>query len=492
MDVVYRDEHIVVADKPHFLATTPRGSHVVETALARLRRELDIPALGAAHRLDRLTAGLVLFIVRPEERGAYQVAVPRPAGARRSTRRSPRTTRAPPPATVRSRILKERGVLAAQEVEGEVNAVSRVELSSTDDGLARYRLVPSTGQTHQLRVHMSALGVPILGDPLYPVVTDPVPAGDFRRPLQLLARAWSSPIRSRGTSTGSVSPRVLGPGPRTATGPVSNRRATSAGCGGQRPVGGPVRAPAAAGTGRARRPGRRAPGGRGRHVPTCQSFARCRDAPGGRAARRRPAGPSARTAPAVPPGGGEAMDARQRNSSSSQSSWMSGQAHQQRVDAHVGDGTADVLARALVRAAAEGEVRAVAHHVGLEVGPHPGVHVARRGREQQSVALADALAAQLRVLLGEVGEDGAERRLVPQGLLDRLGHGHLAAVELGAEARVGEHHAQHVGEEVGRGLVGGEEDDAQVLPDLVVGEPRRVGDEVAGEVLLRAGPGAGR
>jgi tRNA pseudouridine32 synthase/23S rRNA pseudouridine746 synthase len=190
VDVVYRDEHIVVADKPHFLATTPRGSHVVETALARLRRELGIPALGAAHRLDRLTAGLVLFTVRPEERGAYQALFREKRVRKEYEAVAPYDSRLDLPTTVRSRILKERGVMAARQVEGEVNAVSRVELvEEREDGLARYRLVPSTGQTHQLRVHMSALGVPILGDPLYPVVNDPVPDGDFRRPLQLLARA---------------------------------------------------------------------------------------------------------------------------------------------------------------------------------------------------------------------------------------------------------------------------------------------------------------
>ncbi|WP_417820296.1 hypothetical protein [Streptomyces caeni] len=166
------------------------------------------------------------------------------------------------------------------------------------------------------------------------------------------------------------------------------------------------------------------------------------------------------------------------------------QPHQQSVDAGVGDGTADVLAGAFVRAAAEGEVGPVALHVGGEVGPHPGVDVARRDAQEQSVALADAPAAELRVLLGEVPEDGAERRFVPQGLLDRLGHRHLAAVELGPEARVGEHHAQHVGEEVGGGLVGGDQDQPQVLPDLVVGEPGRVVDEVGGEVLLGLGPAA--
>ncbi|MGW0797854.1 RluA family pseudouridine synthase [Streptomyces sp. NPDC002692] len=188
VDVVYRDAHIVVADKPHFLATTPRGSHVAETVLARLRRELDIPALGAAHRLDRLTAGLVLFTVRPEERGAYQSLFRDRLVAKEYEAVAPYDAGLTLPRTVRSRIVKERGVLAAREVAGEANAVSGVELRDRRDGLGRYRLVPRTGQTHQLRVHMNTLGVPILGDPLYPVVTGPVPAGDFRRPLQLLAR----------------------------------------------------------------------------------------------------------------------------------------------------------------------------------------------------------------------------------------------------------------------------------------------------------------
>jgi len=199
LDVVYRDEHIVVADKPHFLATTPRGSHVAETALARLRRELDIPALGAAHRLDRLTAGLVLFTVRPEERGAYQSLFRDKLVRKEYEAVAPYDEELALPRTVRSRILKERGVMAAQEVEGEPNAVSTVELLEHRDGRGRYRLTPSTGQTHQLRVHMCALGLPLLGDPLYPVVSGPVPAGDFRRPLQLLARGleFTDPVTGR-------------------------------------------------------------------------------------------------------------------------------------------------------------------------------------------------------------------------------------------------------------------------------------------------------
>ncbi|MFG2782084.1 RluA family pseudouridine synthase [Streptomyces prunicolor] len=209
IDVVYRDEHVVVADKPHFLATTPRGGHVAETALARLRRQLGIPALGAAHRLDRLTAGLVLFIVRPEERGAYQSLFRDRRVAKEYEAVAPYDPTLTLPRTVRSRIVKERGILAAQEVEGETNAISRVELLEHRPGRARYRLTPRTGQTHQLRVHMSALGVPILGDPLYPVVTDPVPAGDFRRPLQLLARGLEFTDPVTGCEHRFVSPRVL-------------------------------------------------------------------------------------------------------------------------------------------------------------------------------------------------------------------------------------------------------------------------------------------
>ncbi|MEU1851621.1 RluA family pseudouridine synthase [Streptomyces sp. NPDC019990] len=213
LEVVHRDEHIVVADKPHFLATTPRGGHVAETALARLRRELEIPSLTAAHRLDRLTAGLVLFTVRPGERGAYQTLFRDRRVRKEYEAVAPYDPGLALPRTVRSRIVKERGVLTAREVAGEPNAVSHVELvehrADGARGLARYRLVPGTGQTHQLRVHMTTLGVPILGDPLYPEVTGPVPAGDFRRPLQLLARALAFTDPVTGTERRFRSGREL-------------------------------------------------------------------------------------------------------------------------------------------------------------------------------------------------------------------------------------------------------------------------------------------
>ncbi|MFI7343280.1 RluA family pseudouridine synthase [Streptomyces sp. NPDC050085] len=211
VDVVYRDEHIVVADKPHFLATTPRGSHVTETVLARLRRELDLPAIGPAHRLDRLTAGLVLFVVRPEERGRYQTLFRDRLVAKEYEAVAAHDPGVPLPVTVRSRIEKERGVLTAQEIPGgEPNAESHVQLAGTKGELGLYRLTPHTGRTHQLRVHMNRIGLPILGDPLYPVVADPVAPDDFRRPLQLLARSLEFRDPVTGREHRFVSGRELG------------------------------------------------------------------------------------------------------------------------------------------------------------------------------------------------------------------------------------------------------------------------------------------
>ncbi|MFD5784110.1 RluA family pseudouridine synthase [Streptomyces sp. NPDC058220] len=188
--IVHRDERIVVADKPHFLATTPRGRHITETALARLRRDLGLAELQPAHRLDRLTAGLALFVVRAGDRGAYQTLFRDRLVRKEYEAVAPYDPGVALPVTVRSRIEKERGVLAAREVPGEPNSESRIELLEHRGGYGRYRLLPATGRTHQLRVHMNSLGLPILNDPVYPVVEEPSPAGpaDYSRPLQLLAR----------------------------------------------------------------------------------------------------------------------------------------------------------------------------------------------------------------------------------------------------------------------------------------------------------------
>lgn len=190
--VVHRDRHLLVVDKPHFLATTPRGSHVTQTALARLRRELDLPALSPAHRLDRMTAGLVMFSIRPEDRGAYQLLFQQRRVHKEYEALAPHDPSVELPRTVRSHIEKVRGVMAAVEVpDAEPNAESLVELLEVRGTVGRYRLTPRTGRTHQLRVHMNSLGLPLLGDPVYPVVAAPADPADYRRPLQLLARTLS-------------------------------------------------------------------------------------------------------------------------------------------------------------------------------------------------------------------------------------------------------------------------------------------------------------
>ncbi|WP_306360317.1 RluA family pseudouridine synthase [Nocardia sp. CC227C] len=186
--IVHRDESILVVDKPHFLATIPRGQHILETALVRLRRELDLPDLVPAHRLDRVTAGLVLFVVDPARRGAYQTLFHRRLVHKEYEAIARFDPKLELPRVVRSRIVKERQVLQAYEVDGEPNAETEVELLEHRDGRGRYRLRPRTGRTHQLRLHMNGLGVPILGDDFYPELTDK-PVDDFTRPLQLLASA---------------------------------------------------------------------------------------------------------------------------------------------------------------------------------------------------------------------------------------------------------------------------------------------------------------
>jgi len=202
LEVLHRDDDLLVVDKPHLVATMPRGRWVTRTVLVHLRATLDLPELVPAHRLDRPTAGVLVLTVRPEVRGAYQTAfqdravrkvyeavAPLPAPGSGLDREG--TT------TVRSRIVKHRGVVRAQEESGEPNAESRVTLVARDDarGLGLYRLEPRTGKTHQLRLHMASLGLPLLHDPFWPVLRDDAP-DDPDRPLQLLARslAFVDPI----------------------------------------------------------------------------------------------------------------------------------------------------------------------------------------------------------------------------------------------------------------------------------------------------------
>ncbi|MEU0881485.1 RluA family pseudouridine synthase [Lentzea sp. NPDC005914] len=188
--VVYQDDAIVVADKPHFLATIPRGQHIMQTALVRLRDSLGLPDLSPAHRLDRVTAGLVLFVVRRELRGKYQTMFRARLVTKEYEAIAPYSPSLDLPRVVRSRIIKERGIITAFEADGPPNAETHVSLVEHHGGLGRYHLKPLTGRTHQLRLHMSGLGVPIVNDDFYPELKER-PLDDFSSPLQLLARTLS-------------------------------------------------------------------------------------------------------------------------------------------------------------------------------------------------------------------------------------------------------------------------------------------------------------
>ncbi|WP_115789512.1 RluA family pseudouridine synthase [Arthrobacter silvisoli] len=197
INILHQDEHLLVVDKPHFLPTTPGGTYIQETALVRLRNQLGLPDLIPMHRLDRMTAGVLLLSTNPETRGKYQVLFEK----RQVQKEYECVSAAEPaqghpavdfPALVRNRMVKSRDYLLAEVVEGEPNTETRIEQLRTFDAGAHgrralYRLEPHTGKTHQLRVHMASLGLGIVNDAFYPELLDKAP-DNYAKPLQLLAR----------------------------------------------------------------------------------------------------------------------------------------------------------------------------------------------------------------------------------------------------------------------------------------------------------------
>ena len=186
--IIYQDAHLVVADKPHFLPVTPSGHYLQETLLVRLKKRLGLDTLIPIHRIDRETAGLVMFSVEPAERNAYQ------AMFRNRTVRKSYEAIAPTrpdlvfPITRKSRIVEDEPFFRQREIPGVPNSESRVDVLQILGDHTRYALSPVTGKKHQLRVHMNALGLPILNDRMYPSVAD-TPPDDFKAPLQLLAKS---------------------------------------------------------------------------------------------------------------------------------------------------------------------------------------------------------------------------------------------------------------------------------------------------------------
>lgn len=198
--VLYRDARLVVVDKPHFLASVPSGRYLRETALVRLRRDLDLPTLSPLHRLDRETAGVMLFCVDPACRGAYQALFQARQVDKVYEAVAPVVDGLTFPLVRRSRLRACTGRFTMEEVEGAPNSETHIQLTARcAGGLGLYRLRPATGRKHQLRVHMSALGMPINNDTLYPETHRPA-VENYERPLQLLARA----IRFRDPFSGRV------------------------------------------------------------------------------------------------------------------------------------------------------------------------------------------------------------------------------------------------------------------------------------------------
>ena len=183
--IVQQDADLLVADKPHFLPVTPAGGYVRETLLARLVARTGNRDLVPLHRLDRLTAGLVLFSTRPDSRDAYQ----RLFRERRIEKVYEALAPALPPLAFplerHTRLVPGEPFFRMTEAPGEPNARTRIEVADSTGPVWRYRLHPVTGRKHQLRVHMAGLGAPILGDDLYP---DLLADGPADTPLQLLAK----------------------------------------------------------------------------------------------------------------------------------------------------------------------------------------------------------------------------------------------------------------------------------------------------------------
>ncbi|MFJ4046750.1 pseudouridine synthase [Microbacterium sp. NPDC089987] len=198
IEVLHHDRDLVVADKPHFLPTTPGGKYLQNSALVRLRNLLGIPELTPIHRLDRATAGLLMFSTRPETRGAYQLLF-----ERRQVEKvyeavsalpgdwdpaSPALAGLPFPIVYRNHIEKLRAhVCVRVDDEREPNSETLIEMLAFDDHVVHTLLRPHSGRMHQLRVHLASLGAGILNDGFYPTLLTERP-DDFERPLQLLAR----------------------------------------------------------------------------------------------------------------------------------------------------------------------------------------------------------------------------------------------------------------------------------------------------------------
>ncbi|MDN4060702.1 pseudouridine synthase [Massilia sp. YIM B02769] len=206
--ILFQDAHLLIVDKPHFLPMIPTGRFLHETLLVRLKAQLELPHLVPIHRLDRETAGVVIFSHNPDTRGTYQSMF-----QKRVVKKVYEALAGPIegrafPFTYRSRMQDAEQFFVSEEVPGEPNSETVVEMIERRGDVVRYRLHPHTGRKHQLRLHLSSLGAPILNDAFYPVAL-PCKGDDFSAPLQLLARAISFEDPLTGETRRFESERLL-------------------------------------------------------------------------------------------------------------------------------------------------------------------------------------------------------------------------------------------------------------------------------------------
>lgn len=188
--ILFESEHFLVVDKPHFLVVTPTGKYVQQTLLSRLKQRYNEDQLSPIHRLDRETAGIMLFSRKPESRHLYQSLFQNREIEKTYQAIAPFNPELQLPMRYQSRMVKGEPFFRMQEIAGAPNSSTWIELIETRANLARYRLKPLTGKQHQLRVHLAALNIPILYDPFYPKLIEKA-ADDFSQPLQLLAEEIS-------------------------------------------------------------------------------------------------------------------------------------------------------------------------------------------------------------------------------------------------------------------------------------------------------------
>ena len=192
--IIYEDDHLLIADKPHFLPVTPAGHYLQETLLVRLKNKTGIKDLTPIHRIDRETAGLVAFSKRAQDRNLYQVLFRERQIKKSYEAIAPYQEHLKDqfPIKRNSRIEESDIFIQMQEVTGEPNSDTVIQLLAVNKPWARYQLELGTGKKHQLRVHMNALGMPIKNDKIYPnIVPQPKMGKDFSEPLQLLAKHLS-------------------------------------------------------------------------------------------------------------------------------------------------------------------------------------------------------------------------------------------------------------------------------------------------------------